>query len=62
MTKKKEHILDGDDIKIEEMPQGCFISHKTSETTIRITSPKDAKIIINSLNRYLDFTETGKPS
>ena len=50
------HILEGEQIKIEEMPNGCFISELYPSGTpnfLRIEYPKDAYLIIESLTRML---------
>lgn len=50
----------GDDIVIEEMPQGCVISavgkdgNKWAEYNIVVSSAKDAKALIDSLERMLE--------
>lgn len=60
----------GDNIMIEEMPQGCFIHEKTTpevsnefdslpeiESTVRVSSVKDAKALIESLSRMIEIFE-----
>ena len=51
------HILEGEEIKIEEMPSGCIISElysRDGETNvIQVVYPKDAYLIIESLTRML---------
>lgn len=53
-----KHILVGDEFSIEEMPQGCILSEVTNDgqytgRVFRISSSKDALMIIESLNRML---------
>ena len=46
--------FEGDEITIEEMPQGCVITDKALDKTIVISSIKDAKIVILSLLRMIE--------
>lgn len=46
---------EGDNIAIEEMPQGCIINHKNGE--VIISSTKDALAVIASLTKMLQFLE-----
>lgn len=45
---------EGDDIKIEEMPQGCIISNMQDKFVI-ISSTNDALAVIESLERMLEI-------
>ena len=48
------HILEGDEIKIEEMPSGCVISHYMIKNRyIQISSRKDALLVMESLIKML---------
>ena len=44
---------EGDDIIIEEMPQGCVITNYRSGKTVMIISTQDALAVIESLQRML---------
>ncbi len=48
-----EHTFFGDEICVEEMPQGCIITKKNSLEEIQISSIKDAKLLIESLLRMI---------
>jgi hypothetical protein len=49
----------GDDILIEEMPQGCIISRKIGgyQATVIVSSKRDAESLINSLQELLKSTQ-----
>ena len=46
--------FEGDEITIEEMPQGCVITDKALDKTIVISSIKDAEIVTLSLLRMIE--------
>lgn len=51
-----EYQYEGDDIAIEEMPQGCIISSIGEERVhqyVQISSKRDALAIIDSLQRMI---------
>lgn len=45
----------GDDIIIEEMPQGCVVTGITGQHTIVIYSYQDAKALIDSLQKMINI-------
>lgn len=45
----------GDDISIDEMPQGCVITSNNSEKSITISSTADALAIIKSLQNMIEI-------
>lgn len=45
-------MICGEDIEIEEMPQGCVITQGDKEITV--SSFSDALLLVESLNRMLD--------
>lgn len=47
---------EGDDVDIEEMPQGCILYNKQGKFVI-ITTTKDALALVESLCRVLDIQE-----
>ena len=49
-----ETYFEGDEIIVEEMPQGCVITNKVSDKTIVISSVRDAKMVILSLLRMIE--------
>lgn len=48
-------LIKGDEIIVEEMPQGRYITRLITGSTIRISSHKDAFIIINSLLKMIQL-------
>lgn len=47
---------EGDDIYIEEMPQGCFITQVNGKgETVRISSMHDALEVIKSLQKMIQI-------
>lgn len=52
------HIIAGNEITIEEMPNGCFINYR-NETEVRISSPLDAELLIKSLMKMLSIQYSG---
>ena len=52
-------LLVGDEFSIEEMPQGCVLTElhgdgRNTGRSFKISSPKDATIILNSLRKMMD--------
>ena len=47
-------MLDTEYIEIEELPIGCVIHDKVKNCSIVIGSRKDAKAVIESLERLID--------
>ncbi len=49
-----EYVYEGDDIDIEEMPQGCIISSSREwDRYVQISSKRDALAVIDSLQRMI---------
>lgn len=48
-------IYSGDEIIIEEMPQGCMVTGITGQHTIIIYSYQDAKALIDSLQKMINI-------
>ena len=46
--------MDTEYIEIEELPIGCVVNDKIKNTSVIIGSEKDAKALIESLQRLID--------
>lgn len=47
--------MEGRELVIEEMPQGCFIGNPNTGNVILVSSYEDAVAIIKSLNKMIEI-------